>query len=350
MVLLVDERPEEVTDMRRHVQRGEVVASTFDRPSESAPVSRADHRAGQAPRGDGQGRGDRARRHHPARPRPTTSPPPVSGRVLSGGVDAAHALYPPKRFFGAARNVEEGGSLTIIATALHRDRLEDGRGDLRGLQGHRQHGAATRPAAARSGASTRPSTSSSRAPVTRSSSTTRGQLQPDLEAAPGAQRPRGRCRPRAPDRQAADHQDQRGVPHPRWPRPLHIGAWRIPRRSPLASRSPRLVFSLATTPNSGRPASPRLADHEDRHAPHLRQPAPCAAPAATSSTTRSTVPPCASSSARSATPSSPASRSSSTPVVGSSGSSAAYAKSTPRRVRRAPRALRPRRRRPRPDP
>ena len=117
MVLLVDERPEEVTDMRRHVQRGEVVASTFDRPSEEhthvaeLAIERA-KRLVELGRDvviilDGITR--LARAYNLATP--------ASGRVLSGGVDSA-ALYPPKKFFGAARNVEEGGSLTIIATAL----------------------------------------------------------------------------------------------------------------------------------------------------------------------------------------------------------------------------------------
>jgi transcription termination factor Rho len=117
MVLLVDERPEEVTDMRRHVQRGEVVASTFDRPSEEhthvaeLAIERA-KRLVELGRDvvvilDGITR--LARAYNLATP--------ASGRVLSGGVDSA-ALYPPKKFFGAARNIEEGGSLTIIATAL----------------------------------------------------------------------------------------------------------------------------------------------------------------------------------------------------------------------------------------
>ncbi len=117
MVLLVDERPEEVTDMRRHVTRGEVVASTFDRPSDEhthvaeLAIERA-KRLVETGKDvvivlDGITR--LARAYNLAAP--------TSGRVLSGGVDST-ALYPPKRFFGAARNVEEGGSLTIIATAL----------------------------------------------------------------------------------------------------------------------------------------------------------------------------------------------------------------------------------------
>jgi transcription termination factor Rho len=116
MVLLVDERPEEVTDMRRSVQ-GEVVASTFDRPSEehTAVAELAIERAKRLVEMgrdvvivlDGITR--LARAYNLAAP--------ASGRILSGGVDSA-ALYPPKKFFGSARNIEEGGSLTILATAL----------------------------------------------------------------------------------------------------------------------------------------------------------------------------------------------------------------------------------------
>jgi transcription termination factor Rho len=117
IVLLVDERPEEVTDMRRHVLRAEVVASTFDRPSdEHCHVAELTiERAKRLVEGgtdvviilDGITR--LARAYNLAAP--------ASGRIMSGGIDAG-ALYPPKKFFGAARNVEEGGSLTILATAL----------------------------------------------------------------------------------------------------------------------------------------------------------------------------------------------------------------------------------------
>jgi transcription termination factor Rho len=117
MVLLVDERPEEVTDMRRHVIKGEVVASTFDRPSEEhtqvaeLTIERAKRLVEMGQHVvivlDGITRLARA----------YNLSAPASGRILSGGVDST-ALYPPKKFFGAARNIEEGGSLTIIATAL----------------------------------------------------------------------------------------------------------------------------------------------------------------------------------------------------------------------------------------
>ena len=117
MVLLVDERPEEVTDMKRHVQRGEVIASTFDRPSDEhthvseLTIERAKRlvELGKDVTILLDGITRLARAYNLAAP--------ASGRIMSGGIDAG-ALYPPKRFFGAARNVEEGGSLTIIATAL----------------------------------------------------------------------------------------------------------------------------------------------------------------------------------------------------------------------------------------
>jgi len=116
MVLLVDERPEEVTDMRRSV-KGEVVASTFDRPSDEhttvaeLAIERA-KRLVELGRDvviilDGITR--LARAYNIAAP--------ATGRIMSGGMDSG-ALYPPKKFFGAARNIEEGGSLTILATAL----------------------------------------------------------------------------------------------------------------------------------------------------------------------------------------------------------------------------------------
>ena len=116
MVLLVDERPEEVTDMRRSVD-GEVIASTFDRPAEEH-TSVAELVLERAKRLVEDGRDvvvildgitRLARAYNLAAP--------TTGRVMSGGIDTG-ALYPPKKFFGAARNLEDGGSLTIIASAL----------------------------------------------------------------------------------------------------------------------------------------------------------------------------------------------------------------------------------------
>ena len=117
IVLLVDERPEEVTDFKRWLRNGEVAASTFDRPSEEhTHVAELVIERAKRLVEDGKdvvvildGITRLARAYNLAAP--------ASGRVMSGGIDAA-ALYPPKKFFGAARNVEEGGSLTILATAL----------------------------------------------------------------------------------------------------------------------------------------------------------------------------------------------------------------------------------------
>ncbi len=116
MVLLVDERPEEVTDMRRSV-KGEVIGSTFDRPAEehthvaelALEVAKRRVELGRDVVIILDGITRLARAYNLSAP--------ASGRIMSGGVDSG-ALYPPKRFFGAARNVEEGGSLTILATAL----------------------------------------------------------------------------------------------------------------------------------------------------------------------------------------------------------------------------------------
>jgi transcription termination factor Rho len=119
LVLLVDERPEEVTDMRRWLRNptSEVVASTFDRPAdEHTQVAELTIERAKRMVEDGHdvciildGITRLARAYNLAAP--------ATGRIMSGGVDSG-ALYPPKRFFGAARNVEEGGSLTILATAL----------------------------------------------------------------------------------------------------------------------------------------------------------------------------------------------------------------------------------------
>ncbi len=116
MIVLVDERPEEVTDMQRTV-KGEVIASTFDRPADDhttvaeLAIERAKRLVEMG--GDVVVLLDSITRLG----RAYNLAAPASGRILSGGVDSS-ALYPPKRFFGAARNIEHGGSLTILATAL----------------------------------------------------------------------------------------------------------------------------------------------------------------------------------------------------------------------------------------
>jgi transcription termination factor Rho len=117
IVLLVDERPEEVTDWQRTVTAAEVVYSTFDKPTEqhiqvTELVLERAKRLAESKQDvviilDSLTR--LARAYNLAMP--------ASGKILSGGIDAS-ALYPPRRFFGAARNIEEGGSLTIIASAL----------------------------------------------------------------------------------------------------------------------------------------------------------------------------------------------------------------------------------------
>ncbi|WP_193104101.1 transcription termination factor Rho [Brachybacterium sp. FME24] len=116
MVVLVDERPEEVTDMQRTV-KGEVIASTFDRPASDHTIV-AELAIERAKRLVEMGRDVVVLLDSITRlSRAYNLAAPASGRILSGGVDAS-ALYPPKRFFGAARNIEHGGSLTILASAL----------------------------------------------------------------------------------------------------------------------------------------------------------------------------------------------------------------------------------------
>ncbi|GAA4506139.1 transcription termination factor Rho [Brevibacterium yomogidense] len=116
MVVLVDERPEEVTDMQRAV-KGEVIASTFDRPADDHTTI-AELAIERAKRLVEMGQDVVVLLDNITRlGRAYNIAQPASGRILSGGVDA-NALYPPKRFFGAARNIEGGGSLTILATAL----------------------------------------------------------------------------------------------------------------------------------------------------------------------------------------------------------------------------------------
>ena len=116
MVVLVDERPEEVTDMQRSV-KGEVIASTFDRPP-SDHTTVAELSIERAKRLVEMGHDVVVLLDSITRlGRAYNNASPASGRILSGGIDST-ALYPPKRFLGAARNIEHGGSLTIIATAL----------------------------------------------------------------------------------------------------------------------------------------------------------------------------------------------------------------------------------------
>ena len=185
MVVLVDERPEEVTDFQRTV-KGEVIASTFDRPAgdHTTVAELAIERAKRLVEAgkdvvvllDGITRLSRA----------YNLAAPASGRILSGGVDSA-ALYPPKRFLGAARNIEGGGSLTILATAL----VETGSKmdevifeEFKGTGNIESGCAASSP---RSGSS-RPSTSTPQHPSRGTADVPRG-AEHRLEAAPGHRRP-----------------------------------------------------------------------------------------------------------------------------------------------------------------
>ena len=144
-MLLIDERPEEVTDMQRSVD-GEVVSSTFDEPP-TRHVQVAEMVIEKAKRLVEHGKDvvillDSITRL--ARAYNTVVPP--SGKILSGGVDS-NALHKPKRFFGAARNIEEGGQPDHHRHGADRHRQPHGRGHLRGVQGHRQHGDPPRPQA-----------------------------------------------------------------------------------------------------------------------------------------------------------------------------------------------------------
>ena len=147
MVVLVDERPEEVTDMQRSV-KGEVIASTFDRPGRGPHHGRrARHRAGQAPGRAGPRRRRPARLDHPPRPRLQPGragqrPHPVRWCRLDRALPAEALL----------RRRPQHRGRRLADHPRHRagrDRLADGRGDLRGVQGHRQHGAQARPQARR---------------------------------------------------------------------------------------------------------------------------------------------------------------------------------------------------------
>ena len=138
IVLLIDERPEEVTDMQRSVD-GEVVSSTFDEP-QTRHIQVAEMAIEKAKRLVEHKRDVVVLLDSITRlARAYNTVVPSSGKVLTGGVDA-NALQRPKRFFGAARNIEEGGSLTIVATALVDTGSPHGRSHFRGIQGHWEHG------------------------------------------------------------------------------------------------------------------------------------------------------------------------------------------------------------------
>ena len=163
MVVLVDERPEEVTDMQRTV-KGEVIASTFDRPAEDHTTV-AELAIERAKRLVELGHDVVVLLDSITRlGRAYNLAAPASGRILSGGVDAS-ALYPPKRFFGAARNIENGGSLTILATALVETGSKMDEVIFEEFKGTGNMRAAPLAASSPTSASSRRSTSTRRAPA-----------------------------------------------------------------------------------------------------------------------------------------------------------------------------------------
>ena len=205
IVLLIDERPEEVTDMQRSVQ-GEVISSTFDEPA-TRHVQVAEMVIEKAKRLVEHKKDvvillDSITRL--ARAYNTVQPP--SGKILSGGIDA-NALHRPKRFFGAARNIEEGGSLTIIATALVDTGSAHGRRDLRGVQGHRQLRDPPRPQAGRQAHLPGDRHQQVGHPQGRAADAG-GRAQPRLGPAQGPQPALHRRVDGAPARQAGQDQDQ----------------------------------------------------------------------------------------------------------------------------------------------
>ena len=166
IVLLIDERPEEVTDMQRTV-RGEVVSSTFDEPA-TRHVQVAEMVIEKAKRLVEHGRDVVILLDSITRlARAYNTVVPSSGKVLTGGVDA-NALQRPKRFFGAARNIEDGGSLTIIATALIDTGSRMDEVIFEEFKGTGNIGDRPRPPRSPTSACSRRSTSTSRAPARRS--------------------------------------------------------------------------------------------------------------------------------------------------------------------------------------
>ena len=209
MVVLVDERPEEVTDMQRSV-KGEVIASTFDRPAEDHTII-AELSIERAKRLVELGHDVVVLLDSMTRlGRAYNLAAPASGRILSGGVDST-ALYPPKRFFGAARNIEHGGSLTILATALVEtgSRMDEvifeefkGTGNMELKLDRRLADKRIFPAVDVDASGTRKEDLLMSA----------GGAQDRLEAAPGAPRPRPAAVDRAAAQQAARDPEQLGVP------------------------------------------------------------------------------------------------------------------------------------------
>ena len=261
MVVLVDERPEEVTDMQRSV-KGEVIASTFDRPADDHTTI-AELAIERAKRLVELGHDVVVLLDSITRlGRAYNLSAPASGRILSGGVDSA-ALYPPKKFFGAARNIENGGSLTILATALVEtgSRMDEvifeefkGTGNMelkldRDLADKRIF-----PAVDVDASGTR------KEELLMSSE----ELEDRLDAAPRPARAGGHAGHRAAAEQAARHQEQLRVPPPGpedHPHRTDHALRRLSRRHPLPSaptqRSvPAPRPQSADPPGAVRPSSP----------------------------------------------------------------------------------------------
>ena len=208
MVVLVDERPEEVTDMQRSV-KGEVVSSTFDRPAEDHTTV-AELGIERAKRLAEMGHDVVVLLDSITRlGRAYNLAAPASGRIMSGGVDST-ALYPPKRFFGAARNIENGGSMTILATAL----IETGsRADeviFEEFKGTGNWSCGCAASSLKSGSSRR-WTWTPPAPARKNCSCRRG-AEIVWQAAPGAARARTAAGARGAHGQDAGDQEQHGVP------------------------------------------------------------------------------------------------------------------------------------------
>ncbi len=215
IILLIDERPEEVTDMQRHT-KAQVLSSTFDEAPERH-VQVAEMVIEVAKRQVENGKDVVILLDSITRlARAYNTVQPNSGKILSGGVDA-NALHKPKRFFGAARNIEDGGSLTIIATALidTGSRMDEvifeefkGTGNMELNLDRRSW----------TSASSRLSTSKSPEPARKNCCSIPKSLEPDMDFAPRAQR-RAAGRGDGDDRQAAQgHQEQCRVPghHQGW--------------------------------------------------------------------------------------------------------------------------------------
>ena len=247
-ILLIDERPEEVTDMERTCKGAEVISSTFDEPPErhvqvaEMVIEKArrmiEHKRDVVILLDSITRLARA----------YNTIQPHSGKILSGGVDA-NALHKPKRFFGAARNIEEGGSLSIIATALVDTGQPHGRGDFRGIQGHRQHGGASGP-----GAGGPPHFPLDQHRKFRhaqgGAALSSGRTEPDCLAAPGAHRCSAGRGDGTAVGQAEEDQDQHRVPagHGRGLTVPAVAAEVTRRRRDESLAEFRLLTSAATVP------------------------------------------------------------------------------------------------------